>query len=74
MLAGANSVGGDIREIGDRREAIATAVGLAEAGDVLLVLGKGHEPGQEVAGVVTPFDDREELRVAVRARLGGGGA
>ncbi len=74
MLAGANSVGGDIREIGDRREAIATAVGLAEAGDVLLVLGKGHEPGQEVAGVVTPFDDRDELRAALRARLGGGGA
>jgi UDP-N-acetylmuramoyl-L-alanyl-D-glutamate--2,6-diaminopimelate ligase len=74
MLAGANSVGGDIREIGDRREAIIAAVALAEPGDVLLLLGKGHEPGQEVAGVVTPFDDRQELRVALRARSGGGSA
>ena len=67
MLAGANAVGGDVREIGDRREAIAAAVALAEPGDVLLLLGKGHEPGQEVAGVVTPFDDREVLRDRIRS-------
>ncbi|MEX1209507.1 MAG: UDP-N-acetylmuramoyl-L-alanyl-D-glutamate--2,6-diaminopimelate ligase [Candidatus Nanopelagicales bacterium] len=71
MLAGAHSVGGDIREIGDRREAIAAAVALAGSGDVLLVLGKGHEPGQESAGVITPFDDRAELRAALRTKLGG---
>jgi UDP-N-acetylmuramoyl-L-alanyl-D-glutamate--2,6-diaminopimelate ligase len=71
MLAGANSVGGDIREIGDRREAIAAAVAFAEPGDVLLLLGKGHEQGQEIAGVVTHFDDREELRLAIQARSGG---
>lgn len=74
MLAGANSVGGDIREIGDRREAIATAVSLAGTGDIVLLLGKGHEPGQEVAGVVTPFDDREELRAAIRNGATGGRA
>ena len=66
MLAGAHAVGGDIREIGDRGEAIAAAVAVAEPGDVLLLLGKGHEAGQEVAGVITPFDDREVLRAAIR--------
>ena len=35
---------------------------MAQADDAVLVLGKGHEQGQEAAGVVTPFDDRVELR------------
>ena len=43
------------------------AVALAEAGDVVLVLGKGHEQGQEVGGRVTPFDDRVVLRRGARA-------
>jgi len=55
----------DVLEIGDRRVAIAAAVGLARPGDTVLVAGKGHETGQEVAGVVTPFDDREVLRAAL---------
>jgi UDP-N-acetylmuramoyl-L-alanyl-D-glutamate--2,6-diaminopimelate ligase len=46
----------------DRRAAIALAVGTAQPGDVVLVAGKGHETGQEVGGVVTPFDDRTVLR------------
>ena len=46
----------------DRRAAIAYAVALARPGDAVVVAGKGHETGQEVAGVVTPFDDREVLR------------
>jgi UDP-N-acetylmuramoyl-L-alanyl-D-glutamate--2,6-diaminopimelate ligase len=46
----------------DRRAAIAHAVGLARPGDAVVVAGKGHETGQEVGGVVTPFDDREVLR------------
>ena len=33
----------------------------------MLVLGKGHEQGQEAAGVITPFDDRVELRLALEA-------
>ncbi len=38
--------------------------------DVIAVLGKGHERGQEVAGVTHPFDDRVELAAALRARFG----
>jgi UDP-N-acetylmuramoyl-L-alanyl-D-glutamate--2,6-diaminopimelate ligase len=48
-------------EIGDRESAIVYAVSIAQAGDWILVLGKGHETGQEVNGVITPFDDREVL-------------
>jgi UDP-N-acetylmuramoyl-L-alanyl-D-glutamate--2,6-diaminopimelate ligase len=49
----------------DRATAIATAVEAARAGDVVVVAGKGHETGQEIAGVVRPFDDRVELRSAI---------
>ncbi len=49
----------------DRRKAIAEAIGMAGAGDVVLVLGKGHEAGQEIAGEVRPFDDREIAREAL---------
>ncbi len=55
----------DVLEIGNRAEAIGQAVVLAHAGDCVMVLGKGHEAGQEVAGVVHPFDDRVELRRAL---------
>lgn len=46
----------------DRREAIRTAVALAEPGDVVLIAGKGHETYQEINGVKHHFDDREELQ------------
>jgi UDP-N-acetylmuramoyl-L-alanyl-D-glutamate--2,6-diaminopimelate ligase len=49
----------------DRRAAIGLAVRAAGAGDVVVVAGKGHELGQEVAGGVRPFDDRTELRAAI---------
>jgi UDP-N-acetylmuramoyl-L-alanyl-D-glutamate--2,6-diaminopimelate ligase len=56
----------------DRRLAIALAVAQAQPGDTVVVAGKGHESGQEVDGVVTPFDDRvvlgEALREALEAR------
>lgn len=55
------------REIGDRRAAIFTAVRELEAGDLLVIAGKGHESGQTVAGVVHPFDDREVAREAIAA-------
>jgi UDP-N-acetylmuramoyl-L-alanyl-D-glutamate--2,6-diaminopimelate ligase len=51
----------------DRRAAIAIAVKRARAGDVVVVAGKGHEQGQEVAGVVHPFDDRAVLRAELAA-------
>lgn len=54
--------------IEDRGDAIRTAVALASAGDTVLVLGKGHETGQEVAGVVSPFDDRIALAQAIEAK------
>jgi UDP-N-acetylmuramoyl-L-alanyl-D-glutamate--2,6-diaminopimelate ligase len=52
----------------DRREAIAAAVAMARPGDAVLIAGKGHEPYQEVHGVRTPFDDRDEARAALDAR------
>lgn len=49
----------------DRSRAIAAAVNEAHDGDLVIVLGKGHEKGQEIAGVVHPFDDRLELGRAI---------
>jgi UDP-N-acetylmuramoyl-L-alanyl-D-glutamate--2,6-diaminopimelate ligase len=54
----------------DRRAAIELAVGAAAPGDVVLVAGKGHEQGQEIGGVVLPFDDREVARDALRKLAG----
>ncbi len=51
--------------IPDRATAIQTAVNLAEAGDVVMILGKGHEKGQEINGTVHEFDDRIELARAI---------
>lgn len=51
--------------IPDRREAIRTAAGLAEKGDIILVAGKGHEKYQEVGEEKRHFDDFEELREAL---------
>jgi UDP-N-acetylmuramoyl-L-alanyl-D-glutamate--2,6-diaminopimelate ligase len=47
----------DALEIGDRREAIAAAIGEAGPADIVLVAGKGHEQGQIVGDLVLPFDD-----------------
>jgi UDP-N-acetylmuramoyl-L-alanyl-D-glutamate--2,6-diaminopimelate ligase len=58
--------GVDVEIDPDRRSAIARAISLAEDGDVVVIAGKGHEQGQDVAGVVTPFDDREVAREALR--------
>lgn len=61
-------------EIGDRRRAIETAVAGLEAGDLLLIAGKGHETGQTVGDQVQPFDDRTVAREAVRLADEGGRA
>jgi UDP-N-acetylmuramoyl-L-alanyl-D-glutamate--2,6-diaminopimelate ligase len=50
----------------DRRVAIERALEQAREGDVVLIAGKGHEQGQEVAGRKLPFDDREVARDALR--------
>jgi UDP-N-acetylmuramoyl-L-alanyl-D-glutamate--2,6-diaminopimelate ligase len=71
MLAGVSDVPeaqrAEVLEVGDRREALRAAVALARPGDTLLVAGKGHETGQEIAGEVHPFDDRDVLRECLSA-------
>jgi UDP-N-acetylmuramoyl-L-alanyl-D-glutamate--2,6-diaminopimelate ligase len=50
----------------DRRRAIELALDQAREGDVVLIAGKGHEQGQEIAGTKLPFDDREVARDVLR--------
>jgi len=60
-----------VRSVADRGEAIAEAIADAHAGDVLVIAGKGHEQGQELAGGrKVPFDDVEVARSALRALHG----
>ncbi len=54
--------------IADRKHAIEYAVEQANTGDLVVILGKGHETGQEIAGVVMPFDDRLVLAQAIEGR------
>jgi UDP-N-acetylmuramoyl-L-alanyl-D-glutamate--2,6-diaminopimelate ligase len=70
VLGGASPGPGVAIEIGDRREAITHAVSLAHRGDTIVIAGKGHERGQEIDGVVHPFDDRDVLATAIDERLG----
>ncbi|WP_199779892.1 UDP-N-acetylmuramoyl-L-alanyl-D-glutamate--2,6-diaminopimelate ligase [Streptomyces sp. LaPpAH-108] len=74
MLEGAASVPaherGEVLLFEERAAAIAAAVGRATAGDTVLVAGKGHEQGQDIAGVVRPFDDRQVLREAIQNTQG----
>jgi UDP-N-acetylmuramoyl-L-alanyl-D-glutamate--2,6-diaminopimelate ligase len=69
-LAIANAVAGDIDAdvILDRRTAIRRAIGEAQAGDTVIVAGKGHETYQIVGTERFPFDDRDEVRDAFRLR------
>ena len=50
----------------DRKDAIDFAVKMAKSGDCIMLMGKGHEGGQEINGVITPFDDRIELLNSIR--------
>ncbi|MFF9812753.1 UDP-N-acetylmuramoyl-L-alanyl-D-glutamate--2,6-diaminopimelate ligase [Streptomyces sp. NPDC014006] len=74
MLQGAASVPaherGEVVLFEDRAAAIAAAVDRAQPGDTVLVAGKGHEQGQDIAGVVRPFDDRQVLREAIQKTQG----
>lgn len=78
MLSGAAEVPvherGDVLVDADRAAAIAAAVARAEPGDTVLVAGKGHEQGQDIHGVVRPFDDRQVLREAIERSMGRAGA
>lgn len=75
VLAGARDCAGaggtqDLHDVEDRATAIGTAIRLAHErgpGSVVAVVGKGHETGQDVAGTIHPFDDREEVARALRA-------
>ncbi|MFF1958629.1 UDP-N-acetylmuramoyl-L-alanyl-D-glutamate--2,6-diaminopimelate ligase [Streptomyces sp. NPDC058220] len=73
MLAGAAEVPiherGDVLVEADRASAIATVVSRARADDTVLIAGKGHEQGQDIAGVVRAFDDRQVLREAIERSL-----
>jgi UDP-N-acetylmuramoyl-L-alanyl-D-glutamate--2,6-diaminopimelate ligase len=69
ILEGARGGRAELREIGDRREAIIDAVCEAGTGDIVLIAGKGHETGQTVGERTSPFDDREVAREVLRARL-----
>lgn len=72
VLRGAQAVSGaQVIEVAGRRRAIAEAVGRARPGDVVALLGKGHERGQEIDGEIQPFDDRIELARALTERFGG---
>ena len=57
------------REIGDRAEAIRTAISGLQPGDALLIAGKGHETGQIVGDRTLPFSDHEAAAAALASRV-----
>jgi UDP-N-acetylmuramoyl-L-alanyl-D-glutamate--2,6-diaminopimelate ligase len=57
------------REIGDRAEAIRTAIAALEPGDALLIAGKGHETGQIVGDRTLPFSDHDAVAAAFAPRV-----
>ena len=57
------------KEIGDRNEAIRAGVAALEAGDALLIAGKGHETGQIVGDKTLPFSDHDAVAAALSARM-----
>ena len=62
MMAGVSPVNQKkVMCITDRKEAIKTACHIAQAGDIILLAGKGHEKYQEIMGVRNPFDDKKIL-------------
>lgn len=70
VAAGTAGSDAEVRLEPDRAVAIRSAIAGADPDDVVLILGKGHEQGQEVGGVVLPFDDREIAGSAIAARQG----
>ena len=66
VLAGLQT-GPDLQEIGDRATAIRAGIDRLRAGDVLIVAGKGHEPGQIIGDTTLPFDDLAVARQQLTA-------
>jgi UDP-N-acetylmuramoyl-L-alanyl-D-glutamate--2,6-diaminopimelate ligase len=66
--------GAEVLTLLDRAEAIRHAVANAQAGDVVLIAGKGHERYQEIGGVTLPFDDVAVARLALSERRSKWGA
>jgi len=59
-------------EFGDRAAAILAAVDTLQAGDALLIAGKGHETGQIIKDQILPFNDAEQASMSVAALDGMG--
>lgn len=69
QMVGDNEINTPNMVITDRKDAIAYAVSVAQQGDTVLLLGKGHETGQEINGHIYPFDDFIELESAIEAKI-----
>ena len=68
VLAGARSTAAEVYEVAGRAEAIHHAVGLARAGDMLVIVGKGDERHQIMAHGIVPHSDPDEVEWALRHR------
>ncbi len=68
ITAGIHGTSAQVETQQDRAAAIASAIGRTRSGDIVVIAGKGHEPYQEVAGVLVPFSDVEVARVAIEGR------
>lgn len=68
QMVGSLSVADPSKIVVDRASAITYAVAVAEPGDTIAILGKGHELGQEIKGQLFDFDDRLVLAQAIEAK------
>jgi len=69
LPAGTAEHGTQVETVVDRRAAIVKALGMAKAGDIVLIAGRGHEKFQEFADRKVPFDDREVVDEVLRSKF-----
>ena len=69
IRTGIGKTEGAFVEIADRKEAIRYVIENRQPGDLVVLAGKGHETGQDIAGVKYPFDDRVVLAAAIDSRI-----